>query len=277
MSKTLRRLLSSAFLLLATLACAPAWASFHLFSMSELYSNADGSVQFLVITALAPAQEFVGNHTIVVQQGSSSHSFTFPGSLPGDTSGRVMLIGTQGFANLGIVKPDYTVPNGFFFTGSGTITYAEGSDVWNYSSLPSDGTSALNRNGSIGPNSARNFAGNTGSVPLQGPPPPPPPSSFNVEGLWWRSPAGSESGWGVNITHQGDILFATWFTYETDGSGLWLVMPDGVKTGTNAYSGALYRTTGPSFDSATFDPSRVVATQVGTASFAFTDANTGTF
>jgi len=271
-----RRFLSAALLLLASLASAPASASFHLFSMSELYSNGDGSVQFLEITALTSAQEFVGGHTLRVQQGGTTHSFTFPSNLPGDTSGKVMLIATQGFADLNIVTPDYVVPNGFFFSGNGTITYAEGSDVWNYAALPSDGTKALERDGSTATNSARNFAGATASV-SGSPPPPPPPSSFNVEGLWWNSPAGSESGWGVNITHQGDILFATWFTYDTDGSGMWLVMPDGTKTGTNAYSGALFRTTGPSFDSATFDPSKVVATQVGTASFSFSDANTGTF
>ena len=270
-----RRPAPAALLLAAALACGHAWASFHLFSMSELYSNADGSVQFLEITALAPGQQFVAGHSLRVQQGSSMHSFTFPGALPGDTSGRVMLVGTQGFASLGIVAPDYVVPNGFFFPGNGTITYAEGADVWSYSALPSDGSLALQRNGSTSINLARNFAGASGSVPGAGPPPAPAP--FNVEGLWWNSPAGSESGWGVNITHQGDVLFATWFTYDTDGSGLWLVMPDGTKTGANAYSGALYRTTGPAFDSPQFDPSKVASTQVGSASFSFGDANDGTF
>lgn len=272
-----RRILSAVFLVCIAIASAPAAASFHLFSMSELYSNGDGSVQFLEITALTGSQQFVAGHTLRVQQGGSTHSFTFPSNLPGDTSGKAMLIATQGFADLGIVTPDYVVPNGFFFGGNGTITYAEGSDIWNYSGLPSDGTHALSRNGTSATNSARNFAGATGSVSAVSPPPPPPPTVFNVEGLWWKSPAGSESGWGVNITHQGDILFATWFTYDTDGSGMWLVMPDGTKTGTNSYSGALFRTTGPSFDAATFDPTKVAATQIGTASFSFSDANNGTF
>src|SRR5262249_40359129 len=35
----------------------------------------------------------------------------------------------------------------------------------------------------------------------------------NYQGLWWSSPANSESGWGVNLAHQGDIIFASWFTY----------------------------------------------------------------
>ena len=97
----------------------------------------------------------------------------------------------------------------------------------------------------------------------------------NYQALWWRSPADSESGWGVNITHQGDILFATWFTYDTDGSGMWLVMSSGVKTGENTYAGALYRTTGAPFSN--YNAAQFQYTQVGTAQFAFTDANNGTF
>jgi Big-like domain-containing protein len=107
--------------------------------------------------------------------------------------------------------------------------------------------------------------------------PAPAPTGVNVQGLWWRSVAGSESGWGVNLTQQGEKLFATWFTYDADGNGLWLVMSDGVKTGDNAYSGALYRTSGPAYNAAVFDKSAVVRTQVGTASFSFSDASNGVF
>ncbi|HEX8738685.1 MAG TPA: S8 family peptidase, partial [Casimicrobiaceae bacterium] len=46
----------------------------------------------------------------------------------------------------------------------------------------------------------------------------------NYQGLWWASPAGSESGWGLNVAHQGNIIFATWFTYDTSGKALWLSM-----------------------------------------------------
>jgi hypothetical protein len=104
-----------------------------------------------------------------------------------------------------------------------------------------------------------------------------PGAAPNFQDLWWRSPAGSESGWGVNITHQGDILFATWFTYDASGKGMWLVMSNGNKVGTNTYSGALFRTTGPAFSASPWIGSQVVATQVGNATFTFSDANNGTF
>jgi hypothetical protein len=105
---------------------------------------------------------------------------------------------------------------------------------------------------------------------------------INVQGLWWRSPANSEAGWGVNLTQQGTTLFATWFTYDTDGSGMWLVAT-APATGTNAYSGTLYRTTGSAFSdwgpSAPPAPSTsyFTAAPVGTVSFTFADHDNGTF
>ena len=98
----------------------------------------------------------------------------------------------------------------------------------------------------------------------------------NYQDLWWRA-AGAESGWGLNITHQGDILFVTWFTYGADGKGMWLVGSNVAKTGNGTYSGTLYRTWGPSFDMEPWSPTRVTAMPVGSVSLAFSDANNGTF
>ena len=101
--------------------------------------------------------------------------------------------------------------------------------------------------------------------------------SANFQDLWWRAPAGSESGWGLNVAQQGDTVFATWFTYDATGKGLWLVVPSATRSGGNTFSGQLYRTTGPAFDSATWDASRVQGTVVGNATLAFGDAANGTF
>jgi len=98
----------------------------------------------------------------------------------------------------------------------------------------------------------------------------------NYQDLWWNAPAGSESGWGLNVTHQGDTLFVTWFTYDLDGSPMWL-SATAAKSAPGIYSGTLYRTTGPSFAAATFDPQAVVRTPVGTATLTFTDGNHATF
>ena len=102
-------------------------------------------------------------------------------------------------------------------------------------------------------------------------------TSANYQDLWWRSPGGSESGWGVHIAHQGDTLFGTWFTYGAGGKGQWLSMSNGTRTGNGTYSGALHRTTGPAFDSAAWNPDQVTRTAVGTATFTFLDSENGTF
>jgi hypothetical protein len=96
----------------------------------------------------------------------------------------------------------------------------------------------------------------------------------NYQDLWWAAPAGAESGWGINFTHQGDTLFATWFTYDLNGVPLWLVVT-APKTLTGVYSGTLYRTMGPMFNA--FDPTKVVTIPSGTATFTFADGNNATF
>jgi len=116
-------------------------------------------------------------------------------------------------------------------------------------------------------------------------------AATSYQGLWWNSPAGSQSGWGLNVVHQGTILFATWFTYDTDGKGLWLVMPEldfmppnayqsgygyGSGPSGDTYTGNVYKTSGPVFGT-TFDPTKVNATAVGVATLQFYTPTDGTF
>ncbi len=101
-------------------------------------------------------------------------------------------------------------------------------------------------------------------------------AATNYQDLWWAAPARSESGWGINFTHQGDTIFATWFTYDLDGTPMWLAVT-APKSAPGTYTGALYRTTGPAFNAVPFNPASVVPTAVGTATLSFTDGNTGTF
>ena len=93
---------------------------------------------------------------------------------------------------------------------------------------------------------------------------PPPPANYT--GLWWASPAGSESGWGISFAHQGDVIFATWFTYDVDGTPMWLSGAAHASSGFGGpdWTGTLYRTTGPPFNSTPFDPAQVTETPVAT-------------
>ena len=98
--------------------------------------------------------------------------------------------------------------------------------------------------------------------------------AFGVEGLWWNAPAGSESGWGINVAQQGDTLFVAWFTYAADGSAWWLVMRAD-RIAPNTYQGTLYSGTGAPYYA--FDPGQVVATPVGTATIAFASPTQASF
>jgi len=100
--------------------------------------------------------------------------------------------------------------------------------------------------------------------------------AINYGGLWWAVPAGSESGWGINFAHQGDSIFASWFTYDLTGKGLWVVMT-APKSAPNTYSGTFYTTTGPAFNAMPFNPVSVVSTAVGNGTLTFSDANNGSF
>jgi hypothetical protein len=98
----------------------------------------------------------------------------------------------------------------------------------------------------------------------------------NYTGLWWKAPAGSESGWGINLQHEGDVIFVTWFTYDVNGKAWWLVMTANLQFD-GTYRGILYETRGPPFSAIPFDPAAVVAMPVGTGTFAFSDRDNGTF
>ena len=257
----------------ATLSFAPvASALFHLFQIEQIFSNADGTVQFIVLREAVGAngENLLADHELKATQGGVTNTYTFPTDLPSTaTARRRVLIATEGFAALGIVTPDFVIPNGFLPTGEGTLNYAN-VDVVSYGALPTDGVTAITRNGTPIPNVATNFAGQFASVA-------PPPAVFgNFQGLWWKDPPESESGWGVNLNHQGNTIFATWFTYDLDGRPTWLVVSTTSTAGSpNTFTGDLFTGTGPPFNA--FDPAEVVPVQVGTATFTFTGANTGTF
>ena len=101
----------------------------------------------------------------------------------------------------------------------------------------------------------------------------------NYQGLWWNAPASSESGWGINFAHQGNTIFATWFTYDAQRQPWWLVAQLD-KASATAFSGPIYTVTGPPFNSRPFPPTGspggAVETVVGWMTASFTDGTHGT-
>ena len=98
----------------------------------------------------------------------------------------------------------------------------------------------------------------------------------NYQGLWWNSPANSESGWGINFAHQADTIFATWFTYDLAGKAWWLSMT-ATSTNQRVFSGTIVQGSGPPFNAVPFNPAQVTQTPVGNGTLSFSSATSGTF
>jgi hypothetical protein len=150
--------LLAALLLLAPLT---ADASFHTFRIESVYSNADGTVQYVVLRESQNLnnQRFLSTHNLTVTHNGTPKTFTFQTDLPGFvTANRRVLIATQGFADLALITPDYVMPNHFLATEAATLDYA-GVDSISYPALPTGGTQALDHGSAAVPAIATNFAG----------------------------------------------------------------------------------------------------------------------
>ena len=98
----------------------------------------------------------------------------------------------------------------------------------------------------------------------------------NYQDLWWVAD-GQESGWGINFTHQGNIIFATWFTYDLTGKAWWLFSVAAETAVPKVYSGEVKTAVGPPFNADPFDPNAVIRTAVGNATITLTDGNHARF
>jgi hypothetical protein len=95
----------------------------------------------------------------------------------------------------------------------------------------------------------------------------------NYQGLWWNA---AESGWGLNLAHQGDSVYATWYTYDAAGKPMWLAML-AQRTGGETFAGDLLEVHGSPYDVPPYDPSKKTVTTVGHATLAFASPDAGTF
>ena len=155
-------------------------AAFHLFDIQEVFSNVDGSIQFIELFTTSNNQEFVGGQTIrleVASPVSTLNTFTFPANGPTLTANKTYLIGTSNLTALYGVTPDFVLPANFLQVGTGftnkQLNFA-GFDFVNLLNLPLNGIGSLN--GLQGNDTAtatsvnaqatpRNFAGQTATIP----------------------------------------------------------------------------------------------------------------
>ncbi|MGH7139348.1 MAG: hypothetical protein ACREHD_26685, partial [Pirellulales bacterium] len=147
--------------------------TFHLWKMDEVFSSADGKVQFIEMHDPANGENHTGGHFI----SSNENTFTFPADLPSsNTAEHHFLIATADYAALpGAVTPDYIIPDNFFKPSGDTFDYADvDSFTFTAGQVPTDGTMSLFRDVntfalSTGPNSETDLAGNSGSITAPAP------------------------------------------------------------------------------------------------------------
>ena len=167
----LRRVLIAATV--ALLFSTRALAAFHLWEFNEIYTNADGTIQFIEFTTDTGGENFLEGIRLI---SNSTTGYTLPCcDLVGDTANQKFLVATSGFAALSGITPDYVMPDNFIaVTGGDTLTLRSVSllaDTISFESgiLPTNGVGSLSFSmiGTPTPstnNSPTNFAGQTGSV-----------------------------------------------------------------------------------------------------------------
>ena len=153
---------------LAGIAGPRAMAGSHSWRINEVFSNADGTIQFIELKECCGMNNEVFLSGKYVSSQATGNIFYFPGNLPCNncTAYKYLLLATSGFAALpGAPTPDYIIPVGFFAINGDTLHYyTYASFTFGAGELPTDCMNSLHEGGSTGPNSPTNFAGETGSV-----------------------------------------------------------------------------------------------------------------
>lgn len=160
-------LVLSVGLAISGLSAAPASATFHFWDIEEVFSNADGTIQFIELFTNVNGQEVLFNHSITVSDDMGViAAFPFLVNSPAPTGGHHLLIGTQALSDLpGGVTPDYIIDANFIdVINALTINFA-GVDTISLDGLPLDGVNSLDDMGGIGEATPTNYAGEMGTVP----------------------------------------------------------------------------------------------------------------
>jgi hypothetical protein len=129
-------------------AAAPAWAGSHSWRIGEIFSNADGTVQFIELKECCGlgAENFISGLKVTSQV--TGNQFTFPSNVPGSTAGKRILLATDAFIALpGAPARDFEIPANFFALNGDTLRYHPGGnyDTFIYSAgqLPIDGVNSI--------------------------------------------------------------------------------------------------------------------------------------
>jgi len=166
---------------LSMLAVAPAGASFITWEVNEVFSNADGTIQFVEFfesNGQNGQRSFDGKQLKTFVAGAPANDalnvHTFNDDVASDlTANRFALVATEGFASLpGAVEPDFVMPDGFIDVSVVVKIKLGNIDEFSFAqgAIPTGGVNSLHRTGtSVRLNSPTNFAGQAGSIDVPEP------------------------------------------------------------------------------------------------------------
>ena len=158
-------------------------AASHLWRINELFSNADGTVQFIELRECCggTAEVLIGGLNVTSE--ATGNVFTIPDDIFGkNTAFKHLLFATQAFADLpGAPTPDYIISENFFSTSADVVWWSPersyDSFTFGVGVLPIDGLRSIHVTDYVADtfvldeNSPTNFAGDTGPVWAGGPVP----------------------------------------------------------------------------------------------------------
>jgi len=281
----MKRLATSFLALFAALVAVPVPALSPLFVIDQIYSNGNGTVQFIVVGDLGQRDCDSGEarwagETLVSTGPGAQKTFVFAADLPScRTSGRNILIATEGFAALGLVTPDFVIPNGFLAVPDGDIALGRVTNLA-YSGLPTDGVLAMDDSGTLVQNRATNLAGASASVVPSVLPTAPDLNQHGLTGTWYEAATG---GQGIEVEVFANAqsgtgsVFVSWFTYDSTAGGAdrqrWYTAFGQVVSGQPTAALTIYRNIGGNFDA----PPVTQAQAIGTATLGFDTCTSGVF
>ena len=245
-------------------------------AVEQVYSNANGTIQFIVF--VADGEPGCDDAWLLSVHDGTINGIRWDRHPDATRSGR-LLVATDGFAALTRLQPDLGVADAFLAGVGGAIQFCDAE--FRYASLPSDGVVALDRSGSLVRNVATNSAGDSASVTVE------QASSAGMlrmghTGSWFDA---ATSGQGFEIEVAPDNLdFGTnvamgWFTYDVGTTGnaerqRWYTLSGhvGPESGWAPVKLDISRNVGGNFDA----PPITSAQRVGSATLIFTACDRGT-
>ena len=143
-----------------------ALANGHTWKVNEVFSTADGSIQFIELRECCGGALETGVNGQSITSIATGNVFTFSSNLTAPTSNKHILLATTAFAALpGAPTPDHIIPANFFSLTGETLQYWI-YDAWAITAgtVPIDCVNSLDRNSGVGVNSPTNYAGATGQI-----------------------------------------------------------------------------------------------------------------